>query len=194
MGHEEGKMKRQLGPVLAVLALFCAPLAWSQSDSADSGQLHRERFRLGRLRCELIEPGRAGGATTVGAPADPYFQVGSGDSRKAAQPFLQVGSADLLAKRFTARRQPNGSNGTTRQTRAAVHVQSPRAVAAAEHDQRSHPQHRLGLSLNTGSLNNYVKGGNGQQSYWQNIGMSAGGINFAQIRPPLLSSWATAVV
>ncbi|MGC2107948.1 MAG: hypothetical protein WA655_00430 [Candidatus Korobacteraceae bacterium] len=31
-------MKRQLGPILAVLALFCAPAAWSQSGSTDSSQ------------------------------------------------------------------------------------------------------------------------------------------------------------
>ncbi|MFZ0793070.1 MAG: hypothetical protein WAM65_04815, partial [Candidatus Korobacteraceae bacterium] len=30
-------MKRQLRPILAALALLCAPLAWSQSGSTDSG-------------------------------------------------------------------------------------------------------------------------------------------------------------
>jgi hypothetical protein len=30
-------MKRQLRPILAAIALFCAPLAWSQSGSTDSG-------------------------------------------------------------------------------------------------------------------------------------------------------------
>ena len=31
-------MKRQLGPILVVMALFCAPMVWAQSSSNDSSQ------------------------------------------------------------------------------------------------------------------------------------------------------------
>ena len=39
-------MKRQLGAVIAVLALFCVPLAWAQSDSTDR---YQQQFRFKHL-------------------------------------------------------------------------------------------------------------------------------------------------
>src|ERR1700733_9961485 len=82
-GYEEGKMKRQLGPVLAVLVLFCAPLAWSQSGSGDSGGSTGSGSDSGGYGVSSSNPGAPGSATTVGAPTDPYFQVGSGDQSQS---------------------------------------------------------------------------------------------------------------
>src|SRR6202789_3352553 len=110
-GDEEGKMKRQLGPVLAVLALFCAPLAWSQSGSGDSGGSTASGSDSGGYGVSSSNPGAAGGATTVGAPTDPYFQVGSGDqSQNGSTHSPQSGSSGVSSGSLT---DPNGPDDST---------------------------------------------------------------------------------
>src|ERR1700679_3601260 len=118
-GDEEGKMKRQLGPVLAVLALFCAPLAWSQSGSGDSGGSTASGSDSGGYGVSSSNPGAAGGTTTVGAPTDPYFQVGSGDqsqsgstdsSQNGSTDSSQSGSSGVSSGSLT---DPNGPDDST---------------------------------------------------------------------------------
>ena len=181
-------MKRQLGPVIAVLALFCAPLAWSQSGSADSGASTASGSDSGGYGVSSSNPGAAGGATTVGAPTDPYFQVGSGEqsqsgstdsSQNGSTDSSQSGSSGVSSGSLT---DPNGPDDSTNSGPQSTFNHPEQLPPLSMINEVTHNT-GVALSLSTGSLSDYVKGYNGQQSYWQNIGMWAGGINFAQIRP-----------
>jgi hypothetical protein len=159
-------MKRQLGTVLAMLVLCCAPLAWSQSDSSDSDSSNASSSS------PSSSDSAASGASTLGSGVainstytpytDPYFQVGSGDPS-------QSGS-------------DSGSDDTQTQTGPQSTFSHPEQLPPLAMINDVTKNTGLGLSLNVGSLNNYVKGGSGQASYWQNMVMSAGGIGFSQMR------------
>jgi len=73
-------MKRQLGTVIAVLALFCVPLTWAQSDSTDSSSSSGSSTSDSSGSSSSVGvPG-----VTVGGFTDPSFQTG------------QTGSTDPL--------------------------------------------------------------------------------------------------
>jgi hypothetical protein len=184
-------MKRQLGSMLAVLALFCAPLAWSQSGSSDGGSssastpsgttssgstpsagASSDSTSAGGISIGSASSGstNGGGIYSGTTSNDPYFQVASGG---------QDGSSPSQ----DGQDSPDDTQSNTGPQSTFNHPELlPPITAITEVTHNT----GLALSLNTGSLSNYVWGGHGQPSYWQNIGMWSGGIAFSQIRPTSL--------
>lgn len=184
-------MKRQLGSMLAVLALFCAPLAWSQSGSADGGSSSASAPSGSTSSGGSSSDSSSGESTSgVGTPSGAAPGGSAGGSgiysgTTSSDPYFQVasGGQDGSSPSPDGQDNPDNTQSNTGPQSTFNHPELLPPITAI-----TDVTHNTGvvLSLNTGSLSNYVWGGSGQPSYWQNIGMWSGGIGFSQIRPTSL--------
>lgn len=158
-------MKRQLGAVLAVLALFCVPAMWAQSDSTDSSSSSSSSASDGSSSSAVSSPTigtSTSGGTVPGSYTDPIYQVASGDPQNSSGT------------------NPDGSDSQT-QTGPQSTFTHPEQLPALSAINDVTRNTGLGLSFNSGSLTDYVWGGHGN-NYYQQMGMFAGGISLSQIR------------
>jgi hypothetical protein len=163
-------MKRQLGTVIAVLALFCVPLTWAQSDSTDSSSSSGSSTSDSSGSSSSVGvPG-----VTVGGFTDPSFQTGQTGSTDS----LQNDSGDGLQT------NPDGTQTTTGPQSTFSHPEQLPPLSMINDVTKNTG---LALTMNVGTLNNYVWGGKGQGgSYWENLLMTNGGVYFSQVRPSSL--------
>lgn len=174
-------MKRQLGSMVAVLALFCAPLAWSQSGSADSGSSSGSSSSASTSSGGTSSDSPSGGGVSIGSSSGVSTNgVGIYSGSSSSDPYFQVGSGGQ-----------DGSNPSMDSPDNPDDTQTAGPQSTFNHPELLPPlssitdvTHNTGVavSLSTGELSNYVLGSHGQQSYWQNIGMWSGGLAFTQIR------------
>ena len=167
-------MKRQLGMVLVVLALFCVPLAWAQSDSTDSsssssGSSASDSSGASECRCTRNNSGRVHGSL-----------VSDRAERSKAPPAIsrsKVIPAMVRSSIPTARKPLPG-----RSQRLTIPSSCRRLSMINDVTKNT----GLGFTMNVGTLNDYVWGGQGQPNYWENMLMTNGGIAFSQLRPTSL--------
>ena len=166
-------MKRQLGMVLVVLALFCVPLAWAQSDSTDSSS-----------SSSGSSASDSSGASSVGVPGitaggftDPSFQTGQSDQSASGDQSQQSDSGD------GTQLNPDGTQTVTGPQSTFNHPEQLPGLSMINDVTKNTG---LGFTMNVGTLNNYVWGGQGQPNYWENMLMTNGGIAFSQLRPTSL--------
>lgn len=168
-------MKRQLGMVLAVFALFCVPLAWAQSDSTDSSS---------SSGASASDSSGASSVSTVSVPGltaggftDPSFQTDqTGQSQSG-----QSGSGDPSQNNpdYGSQTNPDGTQTTLGPQSTFDHPEHLPPLSMINDVTRNTG---LGFTMNVGSLNNYVWGGKGQPNYWENMLMTNAGVAFAQVR------------
>ena len=195
-------MKRQLGPILAVLALLCAPVLWAQSDSTDSSSSSSSSSSSTSssnpsTSTSSSNPGtstdNSGAAATAGTPSgnaspgtapadagagitspnDPYFSNGAGNPTQ--NPTQLPDDSQLYPD--NSQQSTNGPQSTF------AHPEQLPPLSMINDVTRNTG---VAVTFNTGSLSDYVWGGKGQPNYWQNIGMGAAGLAFSQIRPTSL--------
>ncbi len=187
-------MKRQLGSMVAVLALFCAPLAWSQSGSADSGSSSGSSpsgssstaspSSGSNSSAEAPSGSTSGGGASVGSTSGGNPNgVGIYSGSSSSDPYFQVASGGL-AQDGSSQSMDGQDNPDDTQSNAGPQSTFNHPELLPPLSSITDVTHNTGvtLSLNTGALSNYVVASHGQPSYWQNIGMWAGGIGFTQVR------------
>ncbi len=159
-------MKRQLGTVIAVLALFCVPLAWAQSDSTDSSSSSGSSASDSSGSSSSVGvPG-----VTVGGFTDPSFQTGQTGSSDPSQSDSGDGSQT----------NPDGTQTTTGPQSTFNHPEQLPPLSMINDVTKNTG---LALTMNVGTLNNYVFGAKGQGGdYWENMLMTTGGVAFSQVR------------
>jgi hypothetical protein len=164
-------MKRQLGMVLAVLALFFVPLAWAQSDSTDSSSSSGSSTSDSSASSVVSTPG-----ITAGGFTDPSFQTGqtgSSDSSQSDSGDSSQTSPDGMQT------NPDGTQTTTGPQSTFSHPEQLPPLSMIN-DVTSNSG--VALIMNVGTLNDYVFGGKGQPNYWENMLMTNGGISYSQLR------------
>lgn len=160
-------MKRQLGAVIAVLALFCVPLAWAQSDSTTdtSSSSGSSTSDSSGSSSSVGVPG-----VTAGGFTDPSFQTGQTGSADPSQSDSGDGSQS----------NPDGTQTSTGPQSTFTHPEHLPPLGMINDVTKNTG---LALTMNVGTLNNYVFGGKGQGGdYWENMLMTNGGVAFSQIR------------
>jgi len=195
-------MKRQFGPILATVVLFCAPLAWSQSGYSTyptSG---------GQQQAGSTNSSQSGYSTypTYSTSTDPQQQNGSSDTSPAPQPVYstwgaqndpqqQGGSSDPTQS------QDGGGAGGGGYFPDGSDPSSQSGVGGPQetfnHPEKLPPLNLFGdavahtgysLYFSGGTVAQYVGGYYNQPSYWNSLLLAAGGINITQSRPHLLWS------
>ncbi len=170
-------MKRQLGAVLVVLVLFCAPAMWAQSDSDSSSS-------------------SSSSSSSASSPSSsPSDSSSTGAScRRLARPVRRARQRRVAVIREAipipsskwALETASGSTGSSDDSSQST--QGPQSTFT--HPEQLPPLQMIndvthntgvGFSLNAGSLTDYVWGSHGQ-GYWQNMALWAGGVNFSQLR------------
>jgi hypothetical protein len=186
-------MKRQLGSMVAVLALFCVPLAWSQSGSGDSGSSSSSSSTSsssGSSPSASTPSGGAssdtssGGGVSIGSSSGASTNgVGIYSGSSSSDPYFQVASGGL-SQDGSGQSMDGQDNPDDTQSNAGPQSTFNHPELLPPLSSITDVTHNTGviLSLNTGELSNYVVASHGQPSYWQNIGMWAGGIGFTQTR------------
>jgi hypothetical protein len=158
-------MKRQLGTVIAMLALFCVPLAWAQSDAADSSSSSASSGSDSSSSSTAASvPG-----ITAGGFTDSSFQTG------------QEGSTDSAPSDASGNLQsnPDDTQTTTGPQSTFSHPEQLPPLTMINDITKNTG---LALTMNVGTLNNYVWGGKTQPNYWENMLMTNGGVLFSQVR------------
>ncbi len=201
-------MKRQLGPVLAAVALLCAPLAWSQSGyststSNDSQQQAGSTSSSSSAQGDDSTSSPNGYSTypapnnspTNAAPSGYWTyqqQSGSTDASGTygAQDSQQQGSQDS---------SQNGGGGDSLQNGSGDNSQ---AGLGGPQDTFTHPEKLPPLNLfgdavshtgynfnfSAGTVAQYVTGYSGTPGYWDNLLLATGGIGIVQVHSHLLWS------
>jgi len=196
-------MKRQLGPILATVALLCAPLAWSQSgystyptsgDQQQAGSTNSSQngssttspsgystYPTYSTSNDSQQPSSSSDApsqpqpvySTYGMQNDPQQQGSSSDQTQSGGGGLQDGSDDT---------SQSGLGG-------------PQATFS--HPEKLPPLNLFGdavahtgysFSFSGGTVAQYVGGYYNQPGYWNSLLLASGGIGITQSRPHLLWS------
>ncbi len=166
-------MKRQLGTVLAVLALFFVPLAWAQSDSTDSSSSSGSSSS-GSSASDSSGAGSLGvPGITAGGFTDPSFQTGQTGSADSSQSDSGDSSQDGIQT------NPDGTQTVTGPQSTFNHPEQLPPLSMINDVTRNSG---VAFSMNVGTLNDYVLGGKGQPNYWENMLMTTGGIGYSQLR------------
>ncbi len=165
-------MKRQLGPMLFALALICAPAAWSQTGSSDSSS--------------------SGSSSDSSSASDSSSPSGSPDSSSTGvQNGVQDASPIVLQdpSPMGSQDSPQNSPGDTTQQQ----TEGPQATF-------THPEQlpslnslsevtaNTGIRLNflTGTVSDYVRGGQTYGNYWQTLALFGGGATITQVRSKMM--------
>jgi len=163
-------MKRQLRPILAAVALLCAPLAWSQSGFPDS------------TLNTSSDPQQTGATNSSQSGAGDVSQSSSGDaSQSGAGDTSQSGSGDT--SQIGAGDTSQSGLGGPQDTFSHPEKLPPLNLF---NDAVSHTGYSFNFSA--GTMAQYVSAGNGLSSYWDNYSLFSGGISIVQARPKLLWS------
>lgn len=210
-------MKRQLRPMLAAVALLCAPLAWSQSGSTDSGastptvpqQAGSSIWQNGTPDTSQTQNGTsnpsqpgAPNPSQTGTPdpgqngwPDAAQQNGPPTPAQSAWPdsSSQDGSSDTSQN---GAQDASGQGSMTGDDTSLSGLGGPQATF-------SHPEKLPAMTLFTdqvshtgctftfsaGEVAQYLSGGYGnQQKYWDNLNLANAGINLVQARPTFMWS------
>lgn len=161
-------MKRLLGTVLAASVLLWVPLAWAQSDSTtDSSSSSGSSTSDSGAASSVSVPG-----VTAAGFTDPSFQTGQTGQAGSADPS-QNDSGGLPQTSPDDTQTPTGPQATFNHPE-----QLPPLTMINDVTRNT----GLALTMNVGTLNDYVFSGNGQPSYWENMLMTRGGVEFTQLR------------
>lgn len=203
-------MKRQLRPMLAAVALLCAPLAWSQSGSTDSGasaptvpqQAGSSIWQNGTPDTSQTQNGTSNPSQT-GTPdpgqngwPDASPQNGPPTPAQSAWPdsSSQNGSSDTAQN---GAQDTSGQGGMTGDDTSESGLGGPQATF-------SHPEKLPAVSLfsdtvshtgatftfSAGEVAQYISGGylSNSPAYWDNLNLFSGGINLVQAKPTYMWS------
>jgi hypothetical protein len=208
-------MKRQLRPVLAAVALMCAPLAWSQSGYSTYPTSNGPQQQAGSASSSSSSPGGY-------SAADDSQQSNSGDSTESSssssQGTYQAPSPVIYSTyNMSGQQQQQGQAGSqdssTQDQQQDSSTQSgggSGTIPGASNDDTSglggpqatftNPEKlpalnlfsdavaHTGYSFNAsgGIVGQYLGGYSGQAGYWQTLFIGSGGLSIVQVRPHLL--------
>ncbi len=210
-------MKRQLRPILAAVALLCAPLAWSQSGSSDAGastpsappQAGSSIWQSSTPDATQTQNGTANpsqpGAANPSQPgtADPA-QNGWPDAAEQSPPTpAQAAWPDSSSQNGSADGSQNGAPDTTSAAGGGGLDDGSQLGLGGPQATFSHPEKLPAMTMFTdqishtgytftfsaGEVAQYLSGGYGNSpGYWDNLNLVNAGLNIVQVRPKLLWS------
>ncbi len=210
-------MKRQLRPILAAVALLCAPLAWSQSGSSDAGastpsappQAGSSIWQSSTPDATQTQNGTANpsqpGAANPSQPgtADPA-QNGWPDAAQQSPPTpAQAAWPDSSSQNGSADGSQNGAPDTTSAAGGGGLDDGSQLGLGGPQATFSHPEKLPAMTMFTdqishtgytftfsaGEVAQYLSGGYGNSpGYWDNLNLVNAGLNIVQVRPKLLWS------
>ncbi|MGD0931879.1 MAG: hypothetical protein ABR902_14605 [Candidatus Korobacteraceae bacterium] len=210
-------MKRQLRPMLAAVALLCAPLAWSQSGSSDAGastpsappQAGSSIWQSSTPDATQTQNGTANPSQTGTAnpsqtgTADPA-QNGWPDAAQQSPPTpAQAAWPDSSSQNGPTDGSQNGAPDTTSAAGGGGLDDGSQLGLGGPQATFSHPEKLPAMTMFTdqishtgytftfsaGEVAQYLSGGYGNSpGYWDNLNLVNAGLNIVQVRPTLLWS------
>jgi len=202
-------MKRQLRPMLAAVALLCAPLAWSQSGSSDAGastpsapsQAGSSIWQSSTPDATQTQNGTANPSQT--GTADPA-QNGWPDAAQQSPPTpAQAAWPDSSSQNGPTDGSQNGAPDTTSAAGGGGLDDGSQLGLGGPQATFSHPEKLPAMTMFTdqishtgytftfsaGEVAQYLSGGYGNSpGYWDNLNLVNAGLNIVQVRPTLLWS------
>lgn len=183
-------MKRQLRPILAAIALLCAPLAWSQSSTSAPGTGASGDSQQ-PSSSDSSQSGATDSSSSQGTVTNPYGGIATYNNPYSSDPSNpQNGSTDP-------------QNGSPDQNPPGVDDGSQAGLGGPQatftHPEKLPPlnlfseatrQTGLGFNFGMGEIAQYTGGYAGQSSYWSALSLVNAGMNIVQARPTLLWSLA----
>ena len=173
-------MKRQLGPILIVLALWYGPAAWSQSGSTDSSQ--------NGSQAGSMDPSQNG----------PVDSSPSGSTPSSSSDSAQGSSSNLSQNGTTQNNSSNSPQNGSGNSSPSDSSDSSQQTTTGPQPAFSHPEQLPPLSMlnevtaNTGvrfslstGLSSDSNAGGGAQSDWLGLATVSGTFDITQIRPKL---------
>jgi hypothetical protein len=172
------EMKRQLRPLLAAVALLCAPLAWSQSSFPDSTQ---NTSSSDQQQVGSTDQPQAGATNQQQAGSTDPSQNGAASVSPSGYGDTQSGSGDLT------------QSGSGDQSQSGLG--GPQATFS--HPEKLPPLNLFGdvvshtglsISATTGESALYTNQAGGYAGYWESYSLFGGAISIVQARPTLMWS------
>ncbi len=185
-------MKRQLGPILIVLALLYAPAAWSQSGSTDPSQNGSPAGSMDPSQNGSMDPSQNGSASSSSSSS----QSGSGDSSQGSSTSSSSSDSSQSSPDNSSQSSPDNSsqNGFSNPLPTDTLPQTTTGPQATF----THPEQLPPLSMmndvtaNTGMQFTLATGISADsnpaglaQGYWQGLTSVYGTFGITQIRPKI---------